>query len=41
MSAFMDAILFNSIAYMGFLMAIIACIYFILFLVVKTSLKKE
>jgi hypothetical protein len=41
MGGFMELILFNSIAYMGFLLAIIACIYFILFNIVKISLKNE
>jgi hypothetical protein len=41
MGAIMNLINFNSYAYMGFMLLIIACIYVILFAVVKVNLKKE
>lgn len=41
MSAFIDAILFNKGAYISFMGGIIAVIYIILFVVVKSVIKKQ
>jgi hypothetical protein len=40
MGAFMEAINYNSVAYMIFMLGIVGAIYLILFMVVKFNLKK-
>jgi hypothetical protein len=41
MEAFMEAINYNSFAYMGLLMGIVGLIYVVLFTIVKINIKKQ
>jgi NADH:ubiquinone oxidoreductase subunit 4 (subunit M) len=41
MQGFMDAINFNSYAYMAFILGIVGVIYIVLFTLVKLNIKKQ